>query len=106
MARKGKDADVPMHRENESGCRRIVADLRPRLTYSTTMQTRTHSAIETFASTAIGYCVSLVSQLVILPRFGCHLALSDNLAIGGWFTIVSLARGYLVRRLFNKFQRR
>jgi len=33
--------------------------------------------------------------------FGVHLPLADNLAIGAWFTAISLVRSYAVRRLFN-----
>lgn len=29
-------------------------------------------------------------------------ALADNLAIGGYFTVISLVRSYAVRRLFNR----
>jgi hypothetical protein len=64
-------------------------------------QTRLASFIEAAASTAIGYVVALLSQLIILPAFGVHLPLSSNLAIGAWFTLVSLVRSYTLRRWFN-----
>lgn len=57
--------------------------------------------IETAASVAIGYVVALLSQIVIFPVFGIYVAISDNLMIGAWFTIISIARGYAVRRFFN-----
>ncbi len=59
--------------------------------------------IETAASVAIGYVVALLSQVIIFPLFGIHVPLSDNLMIGAWFTIISIARGYAVRRFFNWF---
>lgn len=65
------------------------------------MQTRRQSMIETAASVAIGYVVALLSQLVIFPLFGIHATLSDNLLIGAWFTVISIVRGYYVRRFFN-----
>jgi hypothetical protein len=64
-------------------------------------QTRAHSAAESVANVAIGYGVAVASQIVILPLFGVHLPLADNLAIGAWFTAISLVRSYAVRRLFN-----
>jgi len=64
-------------------------------------QSRAHSAIEAAANVAIGYGVAVASQIAILPLFGVHLALADNLAIGAWFTAISLVRSYAVRRLFN-----
>lgn len=65
------------------------------------MQTKAQSAIETITSVAIGYAVALASQLVIFPLFDIHISLSENLAIGAFFTAVSIVRGYLVRRWFN-----
>lgn len=64
-------------------------------------QSRAHSAVEAVANVAIGYGVAVASQIVILPLFGVHLRLADNMAIGAWFTAISLVRSYAVRRLFN-----
>jgi hypothetical protein len=64
-------------------------------------QSRTWSLIESLAQVVIGYFVSLAAQLVIFPLFGMRVSLTDNLLIGGCFLIVSLARSYLLRRLFN-----
>ena len=64
-------------------------------------QSRRMSLIETLASTAIGYLVAVASQLVIFPLFDMHIALSDNLLIGAMFTVISIIRGYCVRRMFN-----
>jgi len=65
-------------------------------------QTRAHSALESVANVAIGYGVAVASQIAILPMFGVHLPLADNLVIGGYFTAISLVRSYAVRRLFNR----
>jgi hypothetical protein len=65
-------------------------------------QTKTHSLIESATNILIGYTVALVSQLVIFPMYGIHIPLSDNIAIGVWFTVVSLVRSYVIRRWFNK----
>jgi membrane protein implicated in regulation of membrane protease activity len=64
-------------------------------------QSRTASLIESVFNVVIGYGVALASQLAIFPMFGIHLPLSDNLAIGVWFTIISLVRSYAIRRWFN-----
>lgn len=65
-------------------------------------QSRRHSALESISNVAIGYGVALVSQLVIFPFYGIVIPLSDNLAIGAWFTAVSLLRSYALRRLFTR----
>ena len=64
-------------------------------------QTRAMSAIESAANVAIGYGVAVSSQMLIFPMFGIHIPLADNLLIGGYFTMISLARSYAVRRMFN-----
>jgi hypothetical protein len=66
------------------------------------MQTRTHSLAESMANVAIGYLVALASQLVIFPCFGIHVPLRTNIEIGLWFTAVSIARSYCLRRWFTK----
>lgn len=65
------------------------------------MQSKIQSLIESLINIAIGYAVALASQLVIFPIFGIHIPLSDNLAIGAWFTVISLVRSYVIRRWFN-----
>lgn len=69
------------------------------------MQSRIQSMLEAWANVAIGYVVALLSQLAIFPLFGIHVPFTDNLLIGGYFTIISLARSYAVRRLFNRMHR-
>ena len=64
-------------------------------------QSRRMSAVESLANVAIGYGVAVASQVVLFPAFGVNLPLSDNLLLGGYFTLISLARSYVVRRLFN-----
>lgn len=65
------------------------------------MQTKTQSAIESATNIAIGYVVAVGSQLAVFPLFGIHIPFSDNLAIGAYFTIISMVRSYTVRRWFN-----
>ena len=69
------------------------------------MQSRRHSALEAIAGTALGYLVALASQLIVFPMFGIHVPLRSNLGIGAIFTVVSLVRGYAVRRWWNRKQR-
>lgn len=64
-------------------------------------QTRTQSLIEAAANVVVGYLVALASQLLVFPLFGIHVPFSSNLAIGAWFTVISLVRSYVLRRWFN-----
>jgi len=63
------------------------------------------SLVESLVNVAIGYGVALLSQIIIFPFFGIHIPLLDNILIGFWFTVISIARSYVVRRWFNKSER-
>ena len=64
-------------------------------------QKKRHSLAESVLNVAIGFGVALLAQIVVFPIFGMQVSLSDNLAIGAIFTIISIVRSYFVRRLFN-----
>ena len=64
-------------------------------------QSRTMSLIESVANVAVGYVLAIATQLVVFPVFGIEAALREHLSIGLAFVGVSLARGYLMRRLFE-----
>jgi len=64
-------------------------------------QSRLESFVESLMNVVIGYVVAIASQLAVFPLFGIDVALSTNLWIGAWFTLISVVRSYTVRRLFN-----
>ena len=64
-------------------------------------QTKLESLLESIVNIIIGYGVALVSQLLIFPLVGINVPFSTNLWIGLWFTLISLARSYVIRRWFN-----
>ena len=66
-------------------------------------QTRKQSAVETLAGVAIGFVVSLVASVLVFPLFGHAFTLGQNVGITIIFTVLSIARGYAVRRLFNRW---
>lgn len=67
------------------------------------MQTRLWSLIESCLNVAIGFGVALVAQILVFPLYGLQVDLWTNLQIGIWFTGISIARSYCVRRGFNWF---
>jgi hypothetical protein len=66
------------------------------------MQSRRMSLIEALSNVAIGYGVAVLAQIAVFPLFGLQVSLSDNLLIGALFTLVSVARSYAVRRMFER----
>ena len=66
------------------------------------MQSKRNSAFEAATNVAIGYLVSVLANVLILPVFGYNVTIGDSFAIGLAFTVVSLARSYVLRRIFNR----
>ncbi len=65
------------------------------------MQKKKHSFMETCLGTTIGYFVAICTQMVVFPIFNIETSHSENITIAAIFTVISLIRGYFVRRLFN-----
>lgn len=65
-------------------------------------QSKKQSLKETVISTIIGLLVSLLTQIIIFPLYGLEVKFTQNVQITIIFTIVSIIRGYSVRRYFNK----
>jgi hypothetical protein len=64
-------------------------------------QSRIGSMAETLLNIAIGFAVSVVITALVLPAYGHHVTLGDNISITTIFTVASVIRSYLVRRFFN-----
>jgi len=69
------------------------------------MQSRLGSFLESLANVAIGYGVAVGAQILVFPLFGVVIPMNSNLLIAIIFTLVSLVRSYLLRRLFNLLHR-
>jgi len=64
-------------------------------------QSRLMSLVESIANVIVGYGVAVATQILIFPIFGLHTTLAQNLKMGAVFTVVSIARSYVLRRLFE-----
>jgi len=69
-------------------------------------QSRRMSLVESLANVAVGFGVAVLTQIVVFPFFGLHVSLADNLVMGAVFTIVSIARSFTLRRVFEEFRMR
>jgi len=66
--------------------------------------TRRIDAAEAVTSTAAGFAVSWALTFCALPLWGFQPSAGDALAITAVYTAASVARGYLVRRIFRRMQ--
>ena len=65
-------------------------------------QTRLGSFIEAWVNVAIGFGINFTANLLILPQFGfTSLTIGINIVIGLIYTVISVARSYIIRRWFN-----
>lgn len=64
-------------------------------------QSKSMSLLETVLNVLIGYMIAVTAQIIIFPWFGIMVDLNTNLKIGMLFTVVSIVRGYALRRFFN-----
>lgn len=65
------------------------------------MQTKRQSLIETLTSVFVGWFISFITNMLVLPLFGYNINLTDGVLISIIFTAISVIRGYVVRRWFN-----
>lgn len=65
-------------------------------------QSRLDSLMEALTNTFIGLVVSTIANHFIIPAtLGVQMTIQQNLLLAVLFTIISIARSYVLRRLFN-----
>ncbi len=67
-------------------------------------QSRAMSLVESAANVIVGYVLAVITQIVVFPLFGIEAALQEHLTLGAAFVGVSLIRGYVLRRLFERWR--
>lgn len=60
--------------------------------------------IETLTNISVGFVLALISQIVIFHFYDVKMSLMENIEITLWFTVVSIVRGYTLRRIFNSLK--
>ena len=65
-------------------------------------QSRIMSMVEAATNVVVGYVLAIATQIMVFPWFGIETGLAEHLTIGLAFVGVSLARGYLLRPLFER----
>lgn len=67
-------------------------------------QSRTHSAFEAVTNVVVGYGINFTANWLLFPLFGWEISVGQNLALGTIFTLISLGRSYLLRRIYNRIK--
>ncbi len=69
-------------------------------------QTKLGSFYEACFNTVIGFAINYCANLLIFPLFGLSISLQANFLMGLIYTVISVARSYVVRRWFNAMLKR
>lgn len=65
-------------------------------------QSKAESFVEAWINVLIGFTINFAANMLILPLFGfTTLTLATNFVIGMIYTVISVARSYIIRRWFN-----
>lgn len=64
-------------------------------------QTKFGSFVEAWANIAVGFTINFTANMLVLPLFGFNVTGTQAFGIGLIFTVISLARQYVLRRWFN-----
>lgn len=67
-------------------------------------QSKAMSLVESVANLGVGYGVSVLANMIVLPAFGYHVSTGHAAAMGVVFSAISLVRSYLLRRAFNRLR--
>ena len=70
------------------------------------MQSKRESMVESLTSTTIGWLIGVILNLTVLPLFDYNITVVDSLLVSLIFTVISVVRGYLIRRFFNSKERK
>ncbi len=68
----------------------------------TAKQSKVMSLVEAATNVLIGYLIATAATIVILPLHGYPVTTQKALSISLAFTFISLARSYILRRVFNR----
>jgi hypothetical protein len=66
------------------------------------MQTKKQSLKESIYNLLIGYAISFISLFLIFPLVGIESSFGKNMLITVYFSVLSIARSYFLRRFFNR----
>lgn len=67
------------------------------------MQSRLGSFVEAWINVIIGFTINFAANMTFLPMLGFNISVSQNFALGGIYTVISVARSYAIRRWFNGY---
>lgn len=62
------------------------------------------SLAEAIVNVLVGFWISMAVQALVYPAFGIRTSFSADLSIAAIFTLVSIARSFVMRRVFERIR--
>jgi membrane protein implicated in regulation of membrane protease activity len=69
-------------------------------------QSRAMSLVEALTNVVVGYVLAVATQFAVFPLVGVEIRTRQMLLVGLAFTLVSILRSYVLRRLFDRLTRK
>ena len=66
------------------------------------MQTKKNSLLEAFSNTVIAFFISMAVAYFVYPIYFPEIKFSQTFELTLIFTVLSILRGYIIRRFFNR----
>lgn len=103
---KGSERSLPYHMMKPDDCDHCGHAFTTRLDilrieYKLFRQSKVGSLIEAVANTAFGYLLALVCMRIIMWAYDFPMGTKETSIVVAWMTVVSVLRGYVIRRLWN-----
>ena len=70
------------------------------------VQPKLESLFESVLNVLVGFIISVIATLIVLPLFGFAVTGGQSIVISAVFTVLSIARSYFLRRLFERWRLR
>tara|TARA_R100001015_G_C4519545_1_gene88932 strand:+ start:96 stop:332 length:237 start_codon:yes stop_codon:yes gene_type:complete len=70
------------------------------------VQPKLESLFESILNVFVGFIISVIATLIVLPLFGFAVTGGQSIVISAVFTVLSIARSYFLRRLFERWRLR
>lgn len=68
-------------------------------------QSRKHSMLEAIINVVVGFSINFLLNMLVFPLFGWEISAAQNIALGVIYTVISIVRGYSLRRVFNRWHK-
>jgi len=65
-------------------------------------QSKRSSLLEAVLNTVVGYGISLLAYQYVMPLLGFNTSWSDSVILVAVFSLISIIRNYLIRRVFAR----